>query len=260
MKRTLLSIAGFDPSGGAGVLQDAAVFRLFGFHGAAVLTAVTAQGPAGVRKVKVIEAAFLRAQYRALVRDIHPAGIKVGMASTAANLAVIGRILGRHGGIPRVVDPVLRSSSGVSLLEKGAAGELLEAVRRKATVLTPNLAEAGCLTGLEVGSVEDMVEAARVLFGLTEVPSLITGGHLRTEAVNVLYDGRRIHRFARTKIGRDVHGTGCFFSAALLAYLVRGRSLPRSCALATDLTHEGIRAAVRLGRGRPIIPGSRPPV
>jgi hydroxymethylpyrimidine kinase/phosphomethylpyrimidine kinase len=255
MTRTLLTIAGHDPSGGAGALQDTAVFRSFGFHGAAILTAVTAQGPSGVRAVEPLRPKLVLVQHRALVRDIDLAGLKVGMAATAENLAAVGRILGRHSGIPRVVDPILRSSSGVRLLEKGAAADWLEAVRRRASVLTPNLAEAGLLAGRTVDSVEAMAEAAGALFERTEVPCLVTGGHLPDAAVNVLYDGRKLYRITKKKLPRDVHGTGCFFSAALLSYLALGRSLPRAAALATEWTHLGIRAAVRLGRGRPVIPG-----
>ncbi|MBM3311189.1 MAG: hydroxymethylpyrimidine/phosphomethylpyrimidine kinase [Candidatus Aminicenantes bacterium] len=259
MTRTLLTIAGFDPSGGAGALSDTAVFRFLGFHGAAILTAVTAQGPSGVRAVQALPPKFILAQHRALVRDIDLAGLKVGMAATAENLAAVGRILGRHPGIPRVVDPVLRSSSGARLLEKAAAAGWLAAVRRRASVLTPNLSEASRLAGRAVDSVEAMSEAAGLLFDRTEVPCLITGGHLSGPAVNVLYDGRRLYRFERKKLPGDVHGTGCFFSAALLGFLALGRSLPRAAALATDLTYLGIRAAVRLGRGRPVIPGFRSP-
>jgi hydroxymethylpyrimidine/phosphomethylpyrimidine kinase len=260
MVKTLLSIAGHDPSGGAGALLDVAVFRMLGFHGAAVLTAITSQGPAGVRGLEPLGPAALLAQYRTLVRDVDLAGIKVGMAATAANLAAIGRILGRHEGLPRVVDPVIRSSSGAWLLEKNAVPGLLEAVRKRASVLTPNLAEAGRLTGRKVGSVEEMTEAARLLFDRTNVPCLVTGGHLAGEAVNVLYDGRRTSFFAKKKIPKDVHGTGCFFSAALLGFLVRGCSLRRACASATDLTYEAIRAAAPQGRGRPVIPRFRSPV
>ncbi|MBM3293808.1 MAG: hydroxymethylpyrimidine/phosphomethylpyrimidine kinase [Candidatus Aminicenantes bacterium] len=259
MVRTLVTIAGHDPSGGAGAVMDTAVFRGLGFHGAAVLTAVTAQGPSGVRGLVALEPDFLWAQYRALVRDVRPVGIKVGMAATGANAAVIGRILGRHEGIPRVIDPVLRSSSGAALLEPAAISGLLDAVRGRASVLTPNLAEAGRLAGMKVDSLETMAEAARRLFDRTEVPCLVTGGHLRPEAVSLLFDGRRTRLFAKKKIRKDVHGTGCFFSAALLAFLAQGRSLPRACALATDLTAAAIRAAVGTGRGRAVIPGFRRP-
>jgi hydroxymethylpyrimidine kinase/phosphomethylpyrimidine kinase len=252
MKKVLLTIAGFDPSGGAGVLLDTAVFRRLGFHGAAVLTAVTAQGPTGVLSVRPVEPSALRSQYRALIRDLAPAGIKVGMTATAGNLAAVGRILDRHASVPRVVDPVLRSSSGAWLLERKAVPAFLEAVRGRASLLTPNLEEAGRLSGRPVATIADMEAAARAIFDRNGAPCLVKGGHLAVEAVNVLFDGQRVYLFGKPRLRKDVHGTGCFFSAALLAFLSRGRSLPRSCELATEITHEGIRAAGPIGRGRAV--------
>jgi len=252
MKKVLLTIAGFDPSGGAGVLLDTAVFRRLGFHGAAVLTALTAQGPAGVRNVRPVEPSVVRSQYRALVRDLVPAGIKVGMAATAANLAAVGRILDRHTSVPRVIDPVLRSSSGAWLLERTAVPGFLDAVRGRASLLTPNLEEAGRLSGRPVTTIADMEAAAREIFDRTGVPCLVKGGHLAGDAVNVLFDGRRVYLFGKPRLRKDVHGTGCFFSAALLAFLARGRSLPRAGELATEMTRNGIRAARPIGRGRAV--------
>jgi hydroxymethylpyrimidine kinase/phosphomethylpyrimidine kinase len=250
MRRVLLTIAGFDPSGGAGVLLDTAVFRLLGFHGAAVLTAVTSQGPGGVRSVRPITPVSLRSQFRALTRDFAPAGIKIGMAATSGNLAAIGRILDRQGSIPRVVDPIIRSSSGAWLLEKAAVSSFCRVVRGRASLLTPNLDEVRRLTGRRIASVSDMEKAALDLFARTDVPCLIKGGHLAGEAVNVLYDGRTFHRFEKPRLRKDVHGTGCFFSAAALAYLAAGKSLVRTCELATERTYEGLRAAGPIGRGR----------
>jgi hydroxymethylpyrimidine/phosphomethylpyrimidine kinase len=250
MVKTLLSIAGYDPSGGAGVLLDVDVFQRLGFHGAAILTAVTAQGPSGVWAVRPLSPSALEAQYRPLARDLDLAGIKVGMAATGANLAAIGRILGKHGDLPRVVDPIIRSSSGAWLLERNAVPDFLAVVRGRATILTPNLAEAGWLSGRRIDSAEKMKEAARLLFDRTGVPCLVKGGHLSGEAVNLLFDGRRTRLYAKRRIQKDVHGTGCFLSAALVGFLARGHSLARACAMATNMTHEAIRSAVPFGRGR----------
>jgi hydroxymethylpyrimidine/phosphomethylpyrimidine kinase len=253
MRKNLLTIAGFDPSGGAGALLDTAVFRKLGFHGAAVLTAITSQGPAGVRRVRPVETSVLRDQYRALARDLDFAGLKVGMAGTAAILAEIGRILGLHAGIPRVVDPVIRSSSGAWLLERSAVPGFCAVLRGRATVVTPNLDEASRLTGTKIQTAEDMREAARILFDLTEVPCLVKGGHLPRSAMNVLFDGRRTYLYPKSRLRKNVHGTGCYFSAALLAFLARKASLPDACGLATDLTHAAIQSAQSIGRGRAVL-------
>ncbi|MHB8054347.1 MAG: bifunctional hydroxymethylpyrimidine kinase/phosphomethylpyrimidine kinase [Candidatus Aminicenantales bacterium] len=249
---TLLTIAGFDPGGGAGVLLDAAVFRAFGFEAAAVLTAGTVQDRVAVRLVRPFPAQFVRAQFQALERDRNFAGLKVGMAGSAGNLAEIGRLLADRPDIPRVVDPVFRSSSG-HLLAGSANGRLfLRAFRDNASVLTPNLAEAALLSGRPVRTIGEMRAAAVAIFEQTGIPCLVKGGHLKGEAVNLLYDGHRETLFPRKRIRRDVHGTGCLFSAALLAFLVRSNDLAAAARSAADWTHRAIRSAPPVGRGRAI--------
>lgn len=254
MKKVLLSVAGFDPSAGAGVLLDLKVFARMGFHGSAVITALTTQNTRSVKNVYALPAKLVREQYRVLAADLTIAGIKIGMAGSTENLKAIGTILAARRGIPRVLDPIIRSSSGAQLLEGGAVLELLRAIRDRATVLTPNLDEAGVLVDAPVHDIAGMKDAAVTIYDRCRVPCLITGGHLEKEAVNLLFDGRRVSLFGKPKIAKDVHGTGCFFSACLLGYLAQGRPLARACRLATELTHRAIRAAVRVGRGRPLMP------
>ncbi len=162
--------------------------------------------------------------------DIGFAGIKVGMLGSRAVVPALGRILAGHPGIPRVVDPVLKASSGARLFERSGLSPLLRAVRGNASVLTPNMDEASVLAGMPVRTPEDMREAARVIFGMTAVPCLVKGGHLEKSALNILYDGSRTAVFGHEKLTRDVHGTGCFLSAAILAHLAEGRSLKRPAA------------------------------
>ena len=253
MKKVLMSVAGYDPSAGAGVLLDVRVFARMGFHGTAVLTAVTTQNTRFVKDVHVLPAHLVLEQYRILAGDIAIAGLKVGMAGSRENLKAVGTILASAKGIPKVVDPVIRSSSGARLLEEAAVSEFLGTVRRRATVLTPNLDEAGLLAGASVRDIAGMKAAAEAIYDACRVPCLITGGHLEKEAVNLLFDGRRTALFGKPKVAKDVHGTGCFFSACLLAYLAQGRPLDKACALATERTYRAILAAGRIGRGRPLI-------
>src|SRR5512135_1908730 len=154
--KTLLTIAGHDPSGGAGAGLDLRVFERLGFRGAAVLTAVTAQDAVSVKQVHHLPPALVRSQYRALAGRTALAGIKVGMAGSLENLEAAAGILGRHRGLPRVVDPVFLSSSGAALLEKKAAASFLRVIRGTASLLTPNLGEAAVLAGRRVETVEDM--------------------------------------------------------------------------------------------------------
>ncbi len=255
----LLTIAGFDPSGGAGALLDTAVFRALGFGGTAVLTAVTVQNTKDVFRVRPLPARFVRDQSRALERDVSLAGLKVGMAGSAANLEEIGRLLAEHADIPRVVDPVFRSSSGRRLSGRASGRTFLRLLRRNASVLTPNLAEAALLSGRRVRTVAEMRIAAEIIYERTEVPCLVKGGHLSGNPVNLLADGGRVICFSQKRIPADIHGTGCFFSAALLCFLVRTGDLAAAVKSATDWTHRAIRAAAPIGRGRSILsPGSFP--
>jgi hydroxymethylpyrimidine kinase/phosphomethylpyrimidine kinase len=253
MRKVLLSVAGLDPSAGAGILLDLKVFARLGFHGTAVVTALTTQNTRSVKNVYVLPPSLVREQFRVLSADLAIAGIKIGMAGSRENLRAIGTILAAHKGIPKVVDPVVRSSSGARLLERAAVPDLLGKIRGRATVLTPNLDEAGLLAGMPVQDLSGMADAAKAIYDFCRVPCLIKGGHLEKKAVNLLYDGRRVYLYARPKIDMDVHGTGCFFSACLLGYLAQGRPLTRAGELATEFTYRAIRAAVRVGRGRCLI-------
>jgi len=248
MERTLLSIAGFDPSGGAGALLDVRVFEALGFHGTSVLTALTAQNTLEVRKVVPLPVRTVTAQYLALARDIAFAGIKVGMLGSPAVVPAVGRVLAENPGIPRVVDPVLRASSGAPLFDREGIPAFLRAVRNRASLITPNMAEASALAGLPVRTPAEMKEAAGRIFALTAVPCLVKGGHLEKSVVDVLFDGRHTVLLGHEKVNRDVRGTGCFLSSAVLGHLARGRSLEKACGLAADMVHAAILEAIRVGR------------
>jgi hydroxymethylpyrimidine/phosphomethylpyrimidine kinase len=250
--RVLLSIAGYDPSSGAGVLLDVAVFRRFGFLGAGILTAVTAQNSRRVLDLRCLGGRFLLRQYEAIAEDVPPSGIKVGMLGGRGNIPALARILAFHTDIPVVVDPVLRSSSGRWLLEKDAVPAFLSRIKGRISVLTPNLQEASLISGRRVRSPEEMKEAAHRIADIVAAPCLLKGGHLAGRAVDILYDGRKTYLYPHEKLPLDVHGSGCFLSSSLLSYLVRGRSLPEACALASGFTLAAMRKSVRPGKGRAI--------
>ncbi len=251
--KTLLSFAGYDPSGGAGLVLDIGVFQRLGFHGAGVVTALTIQNTRRVTAVRLLSADFLEKQYRTLRQDLTWRGIKVGMIGTSENLRFIGRVLAENAGLPRVVDPVLRSSSGAWLLEPKAIRSFLPTIKGRATLITPNLEEASWLSGRPVRSLEDMRLAARDIFGRSDVPCLIKGGHLKGPVTDLLFDGRGFRIFRHRREAADVHGTGCFLSAAILGFLADGESLVRACARAISLTARAIRGSRLPGRGRRVI-------
>jgi len=249
MTQILISIAGYDPSGGAGVGHDIRVFGHLGFRGAGILTSVTAQNAAEMKKAFHLPPGIVRSQYEALAGGTRFGGIKTGMTGTLENLAAAARILAANPSLPRVVDPVFKSSSGVELLEKRAVPRFLELIKGRASLITPNLDEAMALTGFRIRTVGDMKEAARRIHRSGLVPCLVKGGHLRGEAVDVLFDGRGFAVFRHEKIGKRVHGTGCFLSAAILGYLAGGRDLEEACRRAIGLTVQSIRKAAPAGKG-----------
>ena len=250
MNKVLLSVAGFDPSTGAGVSLDLSVFAAFGFPGMGVLTSLTAQNTRQVRKVLPVPPNFLRLQTTTLLSDVNFAGLKVGMLGTGENIPVISMILGKINGRPKVVDPVLRASSGAWLLEKKCFLPYLSAIKGKASVLTPNLIEAERIAGIKVGQLNEMKEAARKIADRLHFPCLIKGGHLPGRVFDVLFDGKATYVYEREKIRRDVHGTGCLFSSSLLCYLAKGAPLERACGLAGQFTHRAIKNSIKVGRGR----------
>lgn len=250
MEPTLLTVAGFDPCGGAGILLDAAVFRSFGFRAAAVITALTVQDTVTVRAVRPVSRDLVRRSWEALRTDLPLSGLKIGMTGSPALWDEIGRGLARHTGLPRVVDPVLRASSGARLAGRVSAASVAGALRGRMTVLTPNLDEASFLTGRRIAGEKAMAEAARRIQGDLGGACLIKGGHLPGDPVDILFDGRRLHRFPHSRFGREAHGTGCFLSAAILSRLALGDGVAEACERAIRRTSAAIRAASRPGRGR----------
>jgi hydroxymethylpyrimidine/phosphomethylpyrimidine kinase len=252
MPKNLLSIAGYDPSGGAGVFLDCRVFEHLGFRGFGVLTAVTAQDARRVEAVFSLPAGLIRRQFGALSARRQFAGLKVGMAGSLENLTAVIRILAAHPDIPRVVDPVFRSSSGAWLLEKKALPRFLGLLKGKASLITPNLDEASALAGIEVQTIDRMKEAAGRIHARCLVPCLVKGGHLKGEAVDVLCDGNGFKTFRHARVNKDVHGTGCFLSAAILGGLAAGNGLEKACRRGIALTTRAIRKSASAGEGRRI--------
>ena len=160
MKRTLLTVAGFDPTSGAGISLDLRVFQSAGFQGMAVLTSLTEQNTEVVKKIYLLTPEFVKAQYETLRKDVSFSGIKVGMLGSGKNIPVIKKILADNPKIPRVVDPVFKSSSGTWLLEPESIPDYISEIRGKASLLTPNLEEASLISGTKIATEEDMRTAA----------------------------------------------------------------------------------------------------
>jgi hydroxymethylpyrimidine/phosphomethylpyrimidine kinase len=255
----VLTIAGSDPSGGAGIQADLATFAAFGVHGASVVTALTAQNRREVRAIAPVVPAFVGQQLDAVLDDLDVAGAKTGMLHRAAVVEVIVDRL-RVRPLPRlVVDPVFAASTGAVLLEPAGIDVLRRDILPLATVVTPNLAEAEVLTGRSVRTTAAMRDAARALVDMGAAAALVKGGHLPGDATDVLYDGHDFHELSAPRIGTDSpHGTGCTLSAALAASLALGLRLEEAVSAAKRYVTAAIANAPSIGGPRASDP-SRPP-
>jgi hydroxymethylpyrimidine/phosphomethylpyrimidine kinase len=216
--KKVLTIAGFDPSGGAGIQADLKVFRTFGEYGLSVAAALTAQNSRGVSAVMAVDAPFVRKQLVAVLSDFIPDAVKIGMLYSGENVNAVATVIREYALRNIVFDPVMRSSSGKRLAEAYSRDVILKKLLPLCTVVTPNMDEASFLTGVTVRSLKDMEEAALRLKGYGCDVVIITGGHLEKTAMDVFYDGE-FHYLRSRKISGEFHGTGCAFSSAVAAAL-----------------------------------------
>jgi hydroxymethylpyrimidine kinase / phosphomethylpyrimidine kinase / thiamine-phosphate diphosphorylase len=249
--KTVLSLAGSDPSAGAGIQQDLKVTTLLGAYGLTVITALTVQNTIGVQQVVPVDPDLVAAQLAAIFADIKIDAVKIGMLGTADIVRTVASAL-RRAAVPIVVvDPVLAASDGALLLEPAGVEVFKENILPLTTLLTPNLAEAGRLTGREVASVGDMELAARELHRLGPQNVLVKGGHLAGAPVDVLWDGRNCYQLPGERLpDPHSHGTGCALAAALATHLAQGRSVPEAVNQARELVRQSIRWGLPLGQGR----------
>lgn len=252
--RVVLTIAGSDSGGGAGIQADLKTFHRFGVFGTSAITAVTAQNTNGVRQWMALPPGLVAAQIEAVASDLRPDAIKSGMLGTADVIAAVGAAVRAHGLHPYVLDPVMVASSGDALLERDAVGALRSALLPLCDLLTPNADEAMVLTGDDVVSPADQERAARRLVGEGARAALVKGGHVDgDEVVDVLFDGDRnaARAFRHRRIdSRHTHGTGCTLSAAIAAHLALGLPLERAVEMSLDFVHRAIARAPGLGAGR----------
>jgi len=237
-----LSIAGSDPSGGAGIQADLKTFHQFGVFGEAVITLITAQNSRGVRRVDVLNAELVEAQIRAVIEDIRPMAAKTGALGNRAMVEMLARMAAGFD-FPLVVDPVMLSSSGERL------GEAMELLIPHAFLITPNLEEASTLAGFPVNDPASMRRAAETLALMGAKNVLVKGGHLQGDAIDLLWDGT-FTEFAAPRIAtQHTHGTGCALSAGITAELAKGAGLAEAVNRAKGFVTEAIRTYPGLGGG-----------
>lgn len=251
----VLSIAGSDPSGGAGIQADLKTFAAHGVYGTSALTALTAQNTLGVTGIHVAPDDFVTAQIEAVASDLGCHAVKTGMLANSTIVEAVAAAVESLELPNLVVDPVMVAKSGDHLLDEEAVHALRWTLIRLARVVTPNIPEAEVLAKMPIRSVADMREAATRIAALKPAAVVIKGGHLPgAEVVDVLYERREFHEFRGPRVeGPNTHGTGCTFASAIAAHLALGASVQEAVPAAKAYVEGAIRHGIPLGRGhRPL--------
>ncbi|AZK98642.1 MULTISPECIES: bifunctional hydroxymethylpyrimidine kinase/phosphomethylpyrimidine kinase [Streptomyces] len=245
----VLTVAGSDSGGGAGIQADLKTMLALGTHGMSVIAAVTAQNSVGVQGFWELPAEAVRAQYRSVVDDIGVQAVKTGMLASAGLVETVAALLATTDA-PVVVDPVGVSKHGDSLLADSALDSVRRTLLPLATVATPNLDEVAQLTGVVAGDETGLRRAADAVLGFGPRWALIKGGHLAGDAVDLLTDGTEVHWFRAPRLdNRHTHGTGCTLASAIAAGLAKGLGVPEAVAAAKEYVTGAIAAGFPLGAG-----------
>jgi len=251
-----LTVAGSDPTGGAGLQADVAVFARLGVHPMAVPAAITVQNSTGVIAYEPVDPDLVEAQLKALLTDMPPAAIKTGMLATEAVVRAVARALDEVPDVPLVVDPIFAATAGRLLLTDEGFDALAQTLVPRATLLTPNRYEAERLWGHPVTTADEAGRCALALRDLGPRAVLVTGGHLKEKGVIVdtLADERGLTTWRHPRHPGPVpHGTGCALSAAVTAHLALGAPLRESVRRALTYVATAVRTAASPGEGRPIL-------
>lgn len=263
--KTALTIAGSDPTGGAGLQADIRVFNHFGVYGLSAVSALTAQNTYEMNAILKVDGKFLEEQLNTLVSDIRPDALKTGMLFSIDVVKAVAKIIKGYELDNLVIDPVTISSTGTSLMENGVLDALKEELFPLAKVITPNIYEATAISGINIMDEKDIERAAAELKRLGPETVIITGGHFEEirsrsevegsevrgdgETLDLIYDGEKFHRLKGKKIKGAYHGTGCAFSAAITACLAKGISVIEATRKAKEFVDIAIKGAYSIGKG-----------
>lgn len=248
--KTALTIAGSDSSGGAGIQADIKTMAANGVYAMSAITALTAQNTTGVTGIMEVTPEFLGQQLDAVFTDIYPDAVKIGMVSSAGLIETISEKLKFYNAQNIVVDPVMVSTSGSKLLMDDAVEALKSCLFHQAILLTPNIPEAGVLTGLSILNEEDMIHAAENISNEFGCAVLLKGGHNINDANDLLYWNHKYRWFIGERIdNKNTHGTGCTLSSAIASFLAKGMDLEKSIQLAKEYISGALRAMLDLGKG-----------
>jgi hydroxymethylpyrimidine/phosphomethylpyrimidine kinase len=256
--KAALSIAGTDPSGGAGIHADLKTFAAHGVYGMAAVTAIVAQNTVGVTAIEKASPRILEAQLDAVFGDIFPDAVKIGMVPDAELIRITANALKKWKARNVVIDTVMASTGKKPLIDEGAETVLERELLPLALVITPNIPEAEVLCGFRIVTRDDMVLAAKTIARLTGAAILLKGGHLEGSCDDLLLEGDDFRWYSAPRIEtRNTHGTGCTLSSAIASNLALGIPLPEAVARAKEYLSEAIRNAPGLGRGHGPVQHSR---
>lgn len=248
--KKVLTIAGSDCSGGAGIQADLKTMTAHGVYGMSVITALTAQNTTGVYGVHDAGAEFVGAQLDCVFTDIFPDAVKIGMVSNIETIEIIAVKLKEYEAKNIVIDPVMVSTSGCALMSPDAMGTLIEKLLPLGDIITPNIPEATKLCGFDISSVDDMIKAAKVIGENIRGSVLIKGGHLTGNADDLLYSQGKIRWYKGERIiTENTHGTGCTLSSAIASNLALGFDMAQSVANAKAYITGALSTGLDLGRG-----------
>lgn len=248
--KTVLSIAGTDPSGGAGIQADIKTITMNGAYAMSVVTALVAQNTVGVRSIAETTPKFLKEQLDAVFEDIFPDAVKIGMASSAELIKVISQSLRFYNAKKIVVDPVMVATSGSSLIKDSAVQALIDELFSVAYLITPNIPEAEVLSKIKITGKETMEKAAKYIGDNFGCAVLLKGGHGINDSDDLLYDNGVVRWFYGKKVDTaNTHGTGCTLSSAIAANLAKGFSLEEAVAKSKKYIFCALNAKLNLGKG-----------
>ncbi len=248
--RTVLSIAGSDSCGGAGIQADIKTMTMNGVYAMSAITALTAQNTTGVSSISEVSPEFLAQQIDAVFEDIRPDAVKIGMVSNADLMRVIAARLRSYGAANVIVDPVMVATSGSRLMQTEAITTLTKELLPLATLVTPNIPEAEVLSGMAIHNTEDMLAVARYIGDTYGTAVLLKGGHSINDANDLLYTNGSYRWFKGNRIDNpNTHGTGCTLSSAIASNLAKGYDLETSVQRAKDYVSGALAAMLDLGRG-----------
>ena len=249
-----LTIAGSDSGGGAGIQADIKTITSLGAHALTAVTAVTAQNSLGIEAIYKVPERIVAQQIEAVVEDVFPDAVKTGMLPSGGAIKETARLIKEKGLERVIIDPVLRASTGHELMDVSAIILLKKNLLPLASVVTPNLEEAGILSGIKVDSLADMEKAVKEIKRMgTDV--IVTGGHLNgEECVDLLFNGKDMCYFRGPKLDTiNTHGSGCVFSASLATFLAMEHDLVEATRLAHDFTRRAIEKGYPWGRGAGVV-------